>query len=76
MSGSQTAPGRKGARNSASVHIGFRQRYGVGAQNDVDFAAQWLAMIVVGAPPQRANNAKIERTSRQVGNRTRSPRQV
>ena len=46
MPGSTTAPGRTGARNSAPVRIAFRQRYSVGAQNDVDFAAQWLAYAI------------------------------
>ena len=43
MPGSSTAPGRTGARNSAPVRIAFRQRNSVGARDDVDFAAQWLA---------------------------------
>jgi hypothetical protein len=43
MPGSMTALGRAGARNNAPTHVAFRQRYGVGAQDDVDFAAQWLA---------------------------------
>ena len=43
MPGSQTALGRACARNNAPVHIAFRQRNGVGTQDDVDFAAQWLA---------------------------------
>ncbi len=46
MPGSKTAPGRTGARNGAPVRIAFRQRYSVGAQNDVDFAAQWLAYAI------------------------------
>ena len=46
MPGSQTAPGRAGARNNALTHVAFRQRYGVGAQDDVDFAAQWLAYAI------------------------------
>jgi len=46
MPGSQTALGRKGACNSAPVHIAFRQRNRVGAQDDVDFAAQWLAYAI------------------------------
>ena len=43
MPGSPTALGRAGTRNSVPVHVAFRQRYGAGARNDVDFAAQWLA---------------------------------
>ncbi len=43
MPGSQTAPGRTGARNSAPFHIAFRKQNSVGTQDDVDFAAQWLA---------------------------------
>jgi len=46
MPGSTTAPGRTGARNGAPVRIAFRQRYSVSAQNDVDFAAQWLAYAI------------------------------
>jgi len=46
MPGSQTALGRVSARNSAPVRIAFRQRNGVGAQDDVDFAAQWLAYAI------------------------------
>jgi len=46
MPGSQTALGRKGACKSAPVHIAFRQRNSVGAQDDVDFAAQWLAYAI------------------------------
>ena len=46
MPGSQTALGRMGARNSAPARIAFRQRNGVGAQDDVDFAAQWLAYAI------------------------------
>ena len=43
MPGSKTAPGRPGARNGAPVRVAFRQRNGVGAQDEVDFTAQWLA---------------------------------
>ena len=46
MPGSATALGRAGARNNALTHVAFRQRYGVGAQDDVDFAAQWLAYAI------------------------------
>ena len=46
MPGSQTALGRVSARNSAPVRMAFRQRNGVGAQDDVDFAAQWLAYAI------------------------------
>ena len=46
MPGSQTALGRMGARSSAPARIAFRQRNGVGAQDDVDFAAQWLAYAI------------------------------
>jgi len=46
MPGSQTALGRASARTNAPVHIAFRQRNGVGAQDDVDFAAQWLAYAI------------------------------
>jgi hypothetical protein len=46
MPGSQTALGRRGARDSAPARIAFHQRNGVGAQDDVDFAAQWLAYAI------------------------------
>ena len=43
MPGSTTALGRADTRNNVPVHIAFRQQNGVGTQEDVDFAAQWLA---------------------------------
>ena len=46
MPGSQTALGRVGARSSAPVRLAFRQQNGVGAQDVVDFAAQWLAYAI------------------------------
>ena len=46
MPGSQTALGRVSARNGAPVRIAFRHQNGVGAQDDVDFAAQWLAYAI------------------------------
>jgi len=46
MPGSTTALGQAGARNNAPTHVAFRQRNGVGAQDDVDFAAQWLAYAI------------------------------
>ena len=46
MPGSQTALGRVSARNSAPVRIAFRDRNSVGTQNDVDFAAHWLAYAI------------------------------
>ena len=46
MPGSPTALGWAGARNNAPVYIAFRQQYGVSAQDDVDFAAQWLAYAI------------------------------
>jgi hypothetical protein len=46
MPGSPTAPGRTGTRNNVPIHIAFRQQNGVGTQNDVDFAAQWLAYAI------------------------------
>ena len=46
MPGSQTALGRAGARNNAPVRVAFRNQNSVGAQNDVDFAAQWLACAI------------------------------
>ncbi len=46
MPGSQTALGQTGARNSAPVHIAFRNRNSVGTQEDANFAAQWLAYAI------------------------------
>lgn len=46
MPGSTTALGQAGARNNAAAHVAFRQPNGVGAQDDVDFAAQWLAYAI------------------------------
>ena len=46
MPGSQTAPGRAGARNSAPVHIAFHNEYSVGARFSLTFAAQWLAYAI------------------------------
>ena len=46
MPGSQTALGQTDARNSAPTHIAFRKRNSVGTQDDVDFAAQWLAYAI------------------------------
>src|SRR5512144_2372241 len=46
MPGSATAQSRMSARNNAPNHIAFRQENGVGAQDDVDFAAQWLAYAI------------------------------
>jgi hypothetical protein len=46
MPGSTTALGRAGTRNNVPVHIAFHQQYGVGTQNVVDFAAQWLAYAI------------------------------
>ncbi len=46
MPGSSTAPGRPGARNSAPVRLAFRQQNGVGAREDANFAAQWLAYAI------------------------------
>ena len=46
MPGSQTALGWAGTRNNVPVHIAFRQQNGVGTQDDVDFAAQWLAYAI------------------------------
>ena len=61
MPGSTTAPGRSGARNSAPAHVAFRQRYGVGARNDVDFAAQWLAYAI---PCRRFTDALADTCAR------------
>jgi hypothetical protein len=35
-----------GTRNSAPLHVAFRQQNGVGAQKKADFAAQWLAYAI------------------------------
>ena len=46
MPGSPTAPGWADTRSNVPVHIAFRQQNGVGTQDDVDFAAQWLAYAI------------------------------
>jgi hypothetical protein len=46
MPGSQTALGQTDTRNSVPAHLAFRQQNGVSAQDDVDFAAQWLAYAI------------------------------
>ena len=43
MPGSQTTPGRLGARNSAPDRVAFRSNDSVGTQKKVNFAAQGLA---------------------------------
>ena len=43
MPGSLTTPGLPDARVSASVNVAFRSGYGVGTQDDIPIAAQWLA---------------------------------
>lgn len=43
MPGSTTAPGRQGARGSAPNRVAFHRNKSVGTQDDVNFAAQWLA---------------------------------
>ena len=46
MPGSPTALGRAGTRNSVLDRVAFRRQDGVGAQEDVTFAAQWLAYAI------------------------------
>jgi len=46
MPESQTALGRAGTRNSVLDRVAFRRQDGVGAQEDVTFAAQWLAYAI------------------------------
>jgi hypothetical protein len=43
MPGSATTPGRTGARNSAPLHVAFRNFDNVGARDYQAFAAPWLA---------------------------------
>jgi hypothetical protein len=43
MPGSLTTPGRTVARDSAPVHIAFRETDNVGTRNFQAFAAPWLA---------------------------------
>jgi hypothetical protein len=43
MPGSRTAQGRLGARTSAPARVAFRFNNSVGALDEVNFAAQWLA---------------------------------
>jgi hypothetical protein len=46
MPGSQTTPGRPGARADAPVRVAFRVRYRVGTRDKNPFAAQWLAYVL------------------------------
>ena len=46
MPGSQTAPGRPGARDGAPVRVAFHQRNCVGTRVDADFAAHRLACAI------------------------------
>ena len=46
MPGSQTAPGRPGARNNAPGRVAFHPKNSVGAREQTDFAAQWLAYAI------------------------------
>ena len=43
MPGSQTTPGRPGARVGALARVAFRYGYSVGARDCYPFAARWLA---------------------------------
>lgn len=43
MPGSPTTPGRAGARDCAPARVTFRPVNGVGARDNLTFAAQWLA---------------------------------
>ena len=43
MPGSQTTPGRTGARINASIHVAFRAFDHVGTRDFQAFAARWLA---------------------------------
>jgi hypothetical protein len=43
MPGSMTAPGQRGTRDDAPRRIAFHRTESVGTQNEVNFAAQWLA---------------------------------
>lgn len=45
MPGSQTAPGRVGARSSAPIRVAFRLLNSVSAREG-DFVAQWLAYAI------------------------------
>ena len=46
MPGSPTALGWASTRSNVPARVAFRQQYGVGTQDDVDFAAQWLAYAI------------------------------
>jgi len=46
MPGSWTTPGWAGARDCAPVHFAFRHVNDVGARDQTDFAAQWLAYML------------------------------
>src|SRR3954462_15371724 len=54
MPGSQTTPGRPGARADAPVHVAFRVRYRVGTRDEKSFAAPYLAYAL---PYRRFANA-------------------
>jgi len=43
MPGSSTTPGRLGTRDVAPMRVAVRLLYGVGTQNQLPFAARWLA---------------------------------
>jgi len=43
MPGSQTTQGQMDARDRVSIHVAFRQTYGVGTPEILTYAAQWLA---------------------------------
>ena len=45
MPGSTTTPGRAGARDVALARVAFRKWHGVGTQDVISFAAQWLAYV-------------------------------
>ena len=60
MPGSQTARGRRAARDDAARHVAFRCLDGVGTPKET-FAAQWLACAL---PGQRFAAALTDRTSR------------
>src|SRR5690348_3148049 len=46
MPGSQTTPGRAGARAGAPARVAFRIRYRVGTRDEKSFAAQWPACML------------------------------
>ena len=62
MPGSLTTPGRPSTRINALARIAFRFQHGVGTQDRITFAAQWLACTLPYrrfAPAFTGGNARL-----------------